>query len=78
MSANGEELQYIESNPRVCGGQWVFKGTRIMVWLVREQLARGMTPDEVVGQWRGDVTLDAIEEVLHFPVEDPEIPIDSD
>jgi len=78
MTAKGEELQYIESNPRVCHGQWVFKGTRIMVWVVREQLQRGMTPEQVVGQWRGDVSLAAIDEVLRSQVKDPEFPIDSD
>ena len=78
MTAKSLELQYIESNPKVCGGQWVFKGTRIMVYIIRDQLGRGMTPEQVVGQWHGDVTLAAIDEVLRSGVKDPEIPFDSD
>ena len=78
MTAKGQELKYIESNPKVCHGKWVFRGTRIFVADIRDQLRRGMSPQEVIGQWRGDVTLAAIDEVLRSPVLDPEIPIDSD
>ena len=73
MIAKSQELQYIESKPKVCGGQWVIKGTRIMVWIIREQLADGFTSEEIVGEWRGDVSLAAIEEIKKADVADPEI-----
>ena len=76
MTAKSQELQYIESDPEVCGGQWVIKDTRIMIWIIRDQLRRGMTPESIVGEWRGKVILAAIEEVRHAEVVDPEIPID--
>ena len=73
MTAKDQQLQYIESNPKVCHGQWVFKGTRIMVWVVREQIQGGMTPEQIVGQWNGKVSLAAIDEVRRSHVVDPEI-----
>ena len=33
--------QYIVADPGVCHGQPTFKGTRVLVWVVLEQLADG-------------------------------------
>ena len=63
MTTNSEALLYIESNPRVCRGKWVFRGTRIFVSDVLEQLENGVPRDAIVREWRGDASLDAIEEV---------------
>jgi uncharacterized protein (DUF433 family) len=35
--------RHIMAHPGICGGQPTFKGTRILVWIVLEQLERGMT-----------------------------------
>jgi uncharacterized protein (DUF433 family) len=68
MTSENHELQYIESNPLVCHGKWVFRGTRIMVRSVLEQLDAGVPRDVIVQEWRGDVSLAAIEEVVcHGP-----------
>ena len=37
----------IVADPKICGGQPTFKGTRIMVWIVLEQLGEGLTWDEI-------------------------------
>ena len=47
-----------------CGGQPTFKGTRIMVWIVLEQLDRGLTWQEVVREWDGRVPEEAIGEAI--------------
>jgi uncharacterized protein (DUF433 family) len=67
--ANGQrhrvELgRHIVADSEVCGGQPTFKGTRIMVWIVLEQLEDGMTWDEVAGEWTGKVSKQAIAEAI--------------
>ena len=40
--------EYIAVDPRVCHGRACIKGTRIMVSIILDNLASGLTPDEVV------------------------------
>src|SRR5438128_1165213 len=35
--------RHVVADSKICGGQPTFKGTRIMVWIILEQLARGMS-----------------------------------
>ena len=56
--------RHIVADPKICGGQPTFKGTRIMVWIVLEQLEDGMTWSEVMGEWDGKVTEEAIAESI--------------
>ncbi len=56
--------RHIVADPKICGGQPTFKGTRIMVWIVLEQLEDGMTWTEVMGEWNGKVTEEAIAESI--------------
>ena len=67
--ANGQrhriELgRHIVADPGICGGQPTFKGTRIMVWIVLEQLDRGLTWQEIVREWDGRVPEEAIGEAI--------------
>ncbi len=67
--ANGQprrvELgRHIVADPKICGGQPTFKGTRIMVWIVLEQLEDGLTWDEIVREWDGKVSQEAIAEAI--------------
>jgi uncharacterized protein (DUF433 family) len=39
---------YITVGPNVCHGQACIKGTRIMVSVVLDNLAAGLTPDEII------------------------------
>jgi len=39
---------YIEVDPAVCHGKACIKGTRVMVSVVLDNLAAGLTPDEIV------------------------------
>jgi uncharacterized protein (DUF433 family) len=40
--------EYITVDPAVCHGKACFKGTRIMVSVVLDNLAAGLTPEEIV------------------------------
>lgn len=56
--------RHIVADPEICGGQPTFKGTRIMVWIVLEQLDDGLSWDEIVGEWDGKVSKAAIAEAI--------------
>ena len=56
--------KHIVADPEICHGQPTFKGTRIMVWIVLEQLERGMTWKEIAGEWHGRVSDEAIAETI--------------
>ena len=58
--------QYIVADPAICHGKPTFKGTRIMVWQVLDELAHGMTPDKIVAAWGGKVSRDAIAESVQL------------
>ena len=67
--ANGHHTRvelgrHIVADSAICGGQPTFKGTRIMVWIVLEQLERGLTWAEVSREWNGRVGEEAIAEAI--------------
>ena len=56
--------KHIVSDPEICHGQPTFKGTRIMVWIVLEQLEEGLTWSEIVRERDGKVSEEAIAETI--------------
>ncbi len=56
--------RHIVADSKICGGQPTFKGTRIMVWLVLEQLEEGLSWDEISREWDGRVAGEAIGEAI--------------
>ena len=54
----------VESIPGKVSGAWVFKGTRMPVATVFENLEAGLTVDEVIEEFA--VTREQINAVLHF------------
>jgi len=56
--------RHIVADSKICGGQPTFKGTRIMVWIVLEQLDDGLTWPEVMREWDGRVSEGAIGEAI--------------
>lgn len=46
----------------ICHGEPIFRGTRILVADVLEQVATGMAWEAIVDEWRGTVTKEAIAE----------------
>ncbi|MCP4373883.1 MAG: DUF433 domain-containing protein [Deltaproteobacteria bacterium] len=58
--------RYIVTDPEICHGKPTFRGTRIMVWQVLEQVAAGMAWETIEDEWRGKVTKDAIAEAVRL------------
>lgn len=56
--------QYIVADPRVCHGKPTFRGTRVMVFQVLEQVASGTPWERIVWSWRGKVPMEAITEAV--------------
>lgn len=56
--------RYIVTDTRICHGQPVFRGTRILVADVLEQVASGMTWEAIIEEWRGALRKEAIAEAI--------------
>ena len=50
----------------ICHGQPTFRGTRILVKDVLEQVASGMAWEVIVDEWRGSITKPAIAEAIRL------------
>jgi uncharacterized protein (DUF433 family) len=60
---------YIVVDPAICHGQPVFRGTRILVADVLEQLASGMSWEAIIEEWHGALTKQAIAEAVRLAQE---------
>ena len=47
--------RFIVADPAICHGQPTFRGTRILVRDVLEQVASGIAWETMVEEWRGNV-----------------------
>lgn len=56
--------RYIVADPKICHGKPTFIGTRIMVWQILDQIARGLTPEQICDRWGGSVAKQAIAEAV--------------
>lgn len=65
MSLNWSECPAVESVPGKVSGAWVFRGTRIPVASVFENLEDGVTIDQIVKMFDG-LTLSQVNAVLEF------------
>ena len=64
MALDWSQCPAVESIPGKVSGAWVFRGTRLPVATVFENLQDGMTVDEVMEQF--DVSREQINAVLEF------------
>lgn len=55
---------YIVADPKICHGKLTFRGTRIFVASVLDQVTRGLDWDTISKSWGGSVTKDAIAEAV--------------
>ena len=55
---------HIVADPRICHGKPTFKGSRVMVFQVLEQVACGTPWERIVWSWRGKVPMEAITEAV--------------
>ena len=63
-SIDWSQCPAVESSPGKVSGAWVFKGTRMPVQTVFDNLEAGMSIDEITEVF--DVTPEEVKAVLHF------------
>lgn len=51
--------RYIIADPSICHGEPTFRGTRILVKDVLEQIESGMACEAIIEEWRGTLTKEA-------------------
>ena len=73
MALDWSRCPAVESVPGKVGGAWVFRGTRIPVAAVFENLEDGLTVDEVVALYDG-LTREQVKAVLEFTAQSLEAP----
>ncbi|MGH7792805.1 MAG: DUF433 domain-containing protein [Thermodesulfobacteriota bacterium] len=56
--------RYIVSDPGICHGKPTFRGTRILVADVLEQVAEGLAWETIIEEWRGSIPKEAIAEAI--------------
>ena len=60
-----ELSRHIVSDPEICHGQPTFKGTRIMVWQVLDDVADGRSWEFICNKrWTGRIPLTAVAEAV--------------
>lgn len=58
--------RYIVIDSQICHGQMTFKGTRVFVKDVLDQVAQGMAWDDIIKEWRGSISKPAIAEAIRL------------
>jgi uncharacterized protein (DUF433 family) len=58
--------RFVTTDPDVCHGEPVFRGTRILVSDVLEQVANGMAWETIIEEWRGAINREAIAEAVRL------------
>ena len=72
MALDWAKCPVVESVPGKLSGAWVFRGTRIAVAAIFENLEDGLSKDEVVALYDG-LTREQVKAVLEFAAESLEI-----
>jgi uncharacterized protein (DUF433 family) len=73
MALDWSQCDAVESVPGKVSGAWVFRGTRIPVASVFENLQDGLTVDEIVGMFDG-LNRQQVRTVLEFAAQSLEAP----
>lgn len=58
--------RYIVADPKICHGKPTFRGTRIMVADVLEQIAEGLSWESIIEGWHNSISKEAIAEALQL------------
>ncbi|MEE4357407.1 MAG: DUF433 domain-containing protein [Desulfococcaceae bacterium] len=59
---------YISVNPEICHGKACVKGTRVMVSVVLDNLAEGLSPEEIIRSYP-TLTSESLRAVLAYAAE---------
>ncbi len=58
--------RHIVTDPGICHGKPTFRGTRVLVSDVLEQVASGMAWETIVEEWNHSITKEAIREAVEL------------
>jgi uncharacterized protein (DUF433 family) len=58
--------RHIVADPKICHGKPTFRGTRVLVADVLEQVARGMAWEMIIEEWNESVSFEAIKEAVQL------------
>ena len=58
--------RYIVTDPGICHGKPTFRGTRILVADVLEQVASGMSWEAILEDWDNKITKEGIQEAVQL------------
>ena len=58
--------RYIVTDSEICHGQPTFRGTRVLVSQVLEQVAEGMAWEAILDEWRHSITKEAVAEAVYL------------
>jgi uncharacterized protein (DUF433 family) len=58
--------RHIVADPDICHGKPTFRGTRILVADVLDQVAAGLAWETIIEEWRGSITQEAIAEAIRL------------
>ena len=56
--------RFIVLDPEICHGKPTFRGTRILMAGVLEQVAAGVAWETIIEEWRGGISMEAISEAV--------------
>lgn len=66
MQTTSYSTSHIVADAQICHGQLTFRGTRILVADVLEQVSQGMDWQAISEAWRGKVSPDAVAEAVRL------------
>lgn len=58
--------RYVVVNARTCHGKPTFRGTRVLVEDVLEQVASGMSWESIIEEWRGSIGREAVADAIRL------------
>jgi uncharacterized protein (DUF433 family) len=58
--------RYVVTDPEICHGKPTFRGTRILVADVLEQVADGLAWETIIEEWRDSISHEAIAEAVRL------------
>jgi len=61
--------RYIVTDPKICHGKPTFRGTRVLVSDVLEQVASGLAWETIIEEWNDSITKAAIREAVQLASE---------
>ena len=58
--------RYLVTDPKICHGKPTFRGTRVLVADVLDQVASGMAWETIIEEWNASITKEAIREAVQL------------